>query len=170
MLFFHLKLSNFYFKWLSLKLEASLGARHGVFHLDENTGLNIHSQAASYVCRATLDSLIFLAKLFPKHFVSGNPTNDPKLGSFWDVLMKLEHEKSSSGKSISKKPEKDVNIDQSDDERPITTLKELDKTVFAKMLRILNYPVIRENRSLIDKMLNLLGEINPSLEKSYIDF
>ena len=84
--------------------------------------------------------------------------------------MKLEHEKSSSGKSISKKPEKDVNIDQSDDERPITTLKELDKTVFAKMLRILNYPVIRENRSLIDKMLNLLGEINPSLEKSYIDF
>ena len=72
--------------------------------------------------------------------------------------MKLEHEKSSSVKSISKKPEKDINIDQSDDERPITTLKELDKTVFAKMLRILNYPVIRENRSLIDKMLNLLGK------------
>ena len=122
--------------------------------------MNIHSQAASYVCRATLDSLIFLAKLFPKHFVSGNPTNDPKLGNFWDVLLKLEHEKSTEVKT-KKGPEKDdkINIDQSDDERPITTLKELDKTVFAKMLRILNYPVIRENRSLIDKMLNLLGKI-----------
>ena len=162
-------------QWLSLKLEASLGTRHGVFHL-ENNQLNIHSQAASYVCRATLDSLIYLAKVNPYHFVAKltapGAESDVKLASFWDVLMRLENEKNAgeggSGDAEFAKP-KSLNVELGDDEgsanltdqqqqqRPVMTLDELNQTTFARLLRILKHPVIRDNRSLIDKMLNLLG-------------
>ena len=79
------------------------------------------------------------------------------MSSFWDVLLRLENEKSSTKKT--KKPDTDVNLDKDiDEEKPAKTLKQLDKTIFANLLRILKHSVIRDNRSLIDKMLSLLGK------------
>ena len=145
-----------------------MGTRHGVFHY-ENETLKIHSQAASYVCRATLDSLIYLAKCFPHHFVSHNVTEEVKgLSNFWDVLIRLENNKkesrdssSSSKESIKKKELSSVDsgdgLGSSDEDKPISTLEQLNQTLFARLLKIIKHPVIRDNRSLIDKMLSLLG-------------
>ena len=155
-------------QWLSLKLEASLGTRHGVFHL-ENNQLNIHSQAASYVCRATLDSLIYLAKVNPYHFVwKVSDEGNTKMSGFWDVLMRLESEKTAASEAHSgdgdfAKPKKlDLALGEQDetegDNRAVMTLEELNQTTFARLLRILKHPVVRDNRLLIDKMLNLLGK------------
>ena len=142
-------------------MEASLGTRHGVFHLENDT-LKIHSQAASYVCRATLDSLIYLAKCFPHHFVSHNVTEEVKgLGNFWDILIRLENNrkepdvtKPSSANLKKKDSDESTNTDE---DKPISTLEQLNQTLFARLLKIIKHPVIRDNRSLIDKMLSLLG-------------
>ena len=86
--------------------------------------------------------------------------------------MRLESEKNASsngggGDAEFAKP-KSLHVELGDEEaqteqqqqqqqRPVMTLDELNQTTFARLLRILKHPVIRDNRSLIDKMLNLLG-------------
>ena len=156
-------------EWLSLKLEASLGTRHCVFHLNAAKGdaIQIHAQAASYICRATLDCLIYLAKCFPRHFVTAPSPNlttsstpadgtNSSLPNFWDLLLRLEHNYSSKAP---KKADSNDLLNSNEQEDPVaaSNLAQLNNTIMAQLLRMLKHPVINENRSLIDKMLNLLG-------------
>jgi len=50
-----------------------------------------------------------------------------------------------------------MNTAEQEDPVPAASLADLDTTILAQLLRMLKHPVINENRSLIDKMLNLLG-------------
>lgn len=145
-------------EWLSLKLEASLGTRHCVFHLDQKSdSIAIHSQAAAYICRSTLDCLIYLAKCFPRHFVTA-PDKKENAPFFWDLLLRLEQNYTT--KPLKKTDSNDLmNTTEKEDPVPASTLVDLDCTILAQLLRMLKHPVINENRSLIDKMLNLLGFI-----------
>lgn len=63
--------------WLSISLEAALGCRANVFHVQRTSkkhsagqcSVVIHAQAAPVVCRHSLDTLIALAKSFPSQFL-----------------------------------------------------------------------------------------------------
>ena len=80
--------------WLSLKLEASLGARHSVFQI-KNDQLEIHPQAASYICRSVIESLTYLAKWNTKFFNASPCHTQSTVPPFWDLLFKLEKDSSS---------------------------------------------------------------------------
>ena len=72
--------------WLNVSLDAALGCRANVFHIQKPSAvggvkkqgatstITIHSQAAPIICRHTLDVLISLAKSFPSHFLPRPPT------------------------------------------------------------------------------------------------
>nr|DBA13759.1 TPA: hypothetical protein GDO54_017098 [Pyxicephalus adspersus] len=72
--------------WLSVSMDAALGSRTNIFHIQRSLGrahtekhaacgstVHIHPQAAPVVCRHVLDTLIQLAKVFPSHFTQQRP-------------------------------------------------------------------------------------------------
>lgn len=115
--------------WLSISLDAALGCRANVFQIQRPSGgkrsdkcsstpsVTIHPQASPVVIRHALDTLIYLAKSFPNHFVpakvkeakcgeertktkEGGATphtlqrqgSRPGSGSdFWELLVKLDN-------------------------------------------------------------------------------
>ena len=137
-----------------------MGTRHCVFHLDQGAdSIQIHSQAAAYICRSTLDCLIYLAKCFPRHFVTAPNKKENATPFFWDLLLRLEQNYTS--KPQRKTDSNDLlNVAEQEDPVPASSLNELNTTILAQLLRMLKHPVINENRSLIDKMLSLLGKKN----------
>ena len=111
--------------------------------------------AASYICRSTLDGLIYLAKCFPRHFITA-PDKSENTPFFWDQLLRLEQNYTT--KPMKKSETNDLmNTTDQEDPVPAASLADLDTTILAQLLRMLKHPIINENRSLIDKMLNLLG-------------
>lgn len=110
--------------------------------------------ASTYICRATLDCLIYLSKNYPRHFVSAPDSPKDSLPKFWDLLMKLEKSKG----TVYKKPEtNDLMSIPFGESNPAENLAQLDQTILSKLLKMLRHPVIFDNRSLLDKMLHLLG-------------
>ena len=70
--------------------------------------------------------------------------------------MKLEKSKG----SVYKKPEtNDLMSVPPAETSPVENLAQLDQTILSKLLRMLRHPVIFDNRSLLDKMLHLLGNL-----------
>ena len=114
-----------------------------------------YSQASSYICRAALDCLIYLARCFPRHFVTPPNKKGEKGPAFWNLLLQLEN----SYKLKKKKAEgNDLLLGAETESQPpqtATTLADLDRTILAQLFKMLKHPVIL-TRSLIDKMLNLL--------------
>lgn len=148
--------------WLSLKLEASLGARHSVFQIRNSSSpvLEIHPQAASYICRSVLDSLTYLAKWNTRFFNATTSTSS--VPSFWDLLLKLE--KDSSSPNFGKKPDQCTQLHNKDDEPTVVKdLEQLDRSVFASLLRMLKHPVITDSKSLLDKTLSLIAIVTSDL-------
>lgn len=70
--------------------------------------------------------------------------------------MKLEKSKG----TVYKKPEtNDLMSIPFGESNPAENLAQLDQTILSKLLKMLRHPVIFDNRSLLDKMLHLLGRI-----------
>lgn len=94
--------------WLSIKLDAALGSRTGIFRVAApgrggakkkrgDCRVCVHPQAAPVVCRHVVDTLHMLAKFFPQHFVgqrlgpsSGAGAERRVETDFWEILLRLE--------------------------------------------------------------------------------
>ena len=88
--------------WLSISLDAALGCRANVFHVQRSgkksgaSGhgqVTIHPQASMVVCRHVLDTLISLAKSFPSQFLPSCKAKEVKC----DVTDANKDTKSKSG-------------------------------------------------------------------------
>merc|ERR1719336_1890430 len=72
--------------WLNISMDAALGFRANVFHVQrsghsgkksssspaQSGSISVHPQAAPVVCKHTLEVLIYLARSFPIHFLPGS--------------------------------------------------------------------------------------------------
>ena len=180
--------------WLSVTVDASLGCRANVFHIertgkaggDLNTNVKIHPKASPFICRHVLDALLFLAKNFPSSFTpfKAKSLSSPHEGEssskgasvdssgqkdsmtlnesdFWEILVKLDAISAiRKGKGVNKPS---ANFPAADD---VYTNPDFENSPLGNLLFMLVHPVIKENTTLMDRLLRLLSVISGALPEN----
>lgn len=167
-------------QWLNISLDAALGCRANVFLMKRlitrrnksSSPIAIHPQAASVVCKHTLELLISLAKSFPGYFLPNDfkPPSKEKIpnkesqesgstktsNDFWDILIRLDSSSSSrKGKGVLRMPK--------DFTESVNTSRNFETSPFGQLVSMLSFNVIKRSSQLTDKLLRLLSLISSDL-------
>ncbi len=144
--------------------------------------ISIHPGASSMVCKHSLEVLISLAKSFSAHFLPWKDqhhtssskdkekekedkpaSKTAKSIDFWDTLLKLDQQSSSSkkGKSVARSHSSAGSLKSAAEElSDEAATASFEHSPFGQLLCMLACPVIRRNSVLTDKLLRLLSLIS----------
>lgn len=178
--------------WLSMSLDAALGCRANIFHLQpttrpvgfgtagkRTTHVTVHPQASPVVCRHVLDALISLSKSFPAHFL---PQSDRKAkeGAAEDSGAKQGSSRSAPAAPLSEFWDLIVKLDSQtasrkgkSSQRPHTNnssygddnaMTTFNTAPIGQLMGMLAHPVLRRSQALTDKLLRLLGQVSSGVQ------
>jgi hypothetical protein len=166
--------------WLSLKVDATLGAKANVFQIERSsksgipTRITVHPHAVPVICHHVLDQLYCLVKFMPKCFMSQilvqtaseaersmDHVTEPLTieSDFWDILVRLDGASGSrKGKGAAKTGVKAV-VENS----LISSSSDFGRSPLGRLIEMLSHPVVRRSQTLTDHLLKLLSTLSRNL-------
>lgn len=168
--------------WLDISINAALGSHAKIFQFEgeHSTGkgssgysnrVNIHPQAGTAICHNVFDLLIFLGRHFGSSFLPADLLPKDKIdekkdeaneivSNFWQILMRLDGASGRKGKGSMKSfkfsPNKGILTDQ----------ELFSNSIIGQLMGLFTHDIIRDNISLIDKLLRLLSIVSGSIPRT----
>lgn len=170
--------------WLDISINAALGSHAKVFQFENEQGgkastpsasnkIDIHPLAWTTICHNIFDLLVFLGRNFGSSFLPVDLLPKEKAGmterkdeatdivsNFWQILLKLDGAVGRKGKGPLK------GFKYSENKGSLSDHELFSDSIVGKLMGLFTHDIIRDNITLIDKLLKLLSIVSCSIPRT----